>query len=47
MRPGEERATELLLASLDWVEVDRVVAHHAGELARRYLRSHAGLSSPY
>lgn len=40
LRPAEEPATEALLSSLDWVDVDAALADHAGRLANRYLRSH-------
>jgi predicted nucleic acid-binding protein len=42
-RPGEERATMLLLGALHWLEVDRDLADRAAALMRRYRRSHAGI----
>jgi predicted nucleic acid-binding protein len=43
MRRGEEDATKSLLGALVWVEVSDPIAERAGELARRYLRSHPGV----
>ena len=39
MRSGERRATQALLDSLRWRDVDLELADRAGELARRYRRS--------
>ncbi len=41
--PREERATGRLLSALVWVEVSNAIADRAGELARKYLRSHPGV----
>lgn len=46
MRRDERRATWALLDSLRWLEVDVEVADLAGELARRYRRSHPGVEVP-
>ena len=44
LRSSERTATETLLRSLRWAEVDEPVARRAGELGRRWRRSHPGLS---
>lgn len=46
MRSQERAATLALLDSLQWVDVDVEVADRAGELARRYRRSHSGVEVP-
>ncbi len=46
MRSRERRATYALLDSLRWREVDLELADRAGELARRYRRSHPGVELP-
>lgn len=46
MRRGEERATRSLLDQLRWREVDVELADLAGELARKFLRSHPGVDTP-
>ena len=43
MRSSERRATERLLGLLVWHDVTVEVADRAGELARRYRRSHPGV----
>ena len=43
MRSGEEAATRRLLALFAWIPVDEAIADRAGELGRRYLRSHPGV----
>jgi hypothetical protein len=43
MRPSEEAATQRLLDSLEWIEVDDDLVERAGQLANRYLRSHPGI----
>jgi predicted nucleic acid-binding protein len=45
MQPREEEATRGLLAVLTWHPVDERVAEVAGELGRRWLRSHGGIDS--
>jgi predicted nucleic acid-binding protein len=45
LRSGERRATERLLGTLRWVAVDEPIARRAGELGRRYRRSHQGLAT--
>lgn len=45
MRPDEEQATLALLAALRWQDVSTEIADRAGELARRYLKSHPGLDT--
>ena len=44
LRSGERRATERLFAALRWVPVDEPIARRAGELGRRFRRSHQGLA---
>ena len=43
LRPGEEAATEDLLALPEWVAVDEGVARRAAGLARAYRASHSGI----
>ncbi len=43
MRPAETHATQRLFDSLEWVNVDSALADRAGDLARRYVRSHPGI----
>jgi predicted nucleic acid-binding protein len=43
MRSHERASTRALLESLQWLDVDVEVADRAGELARRYRRSHSGV----
>ena len=45
MRPVEETATRLLLATLTWHPVDKQIAERAGELGRRWLPSHHTIDS--
>lgn len=45
LRSSERRATERLFASLRWVAVDEQIARRAGELGRRFRRSHQGLAT--
>ena len=45
LRRGEEAATRRLLDQLHWQEVTVEIADRAGELARRYLRSHPGVDT--
>ncbi|HET8776296.1 MAG TPA: type II toxin-antitoxin system VapC family toxin [Candidatus Limnocylindria bacterium] len=46
MRSHERRPTYALLDSIRWREIDRELADRAGELARRYRRSHPGVELP-
>ena len=46
MRSHERTATHALLDSLQWLDIDLGVADRAGELARKYRRSHAGIELP-
>lgn len=46
MRPGEEAPTQRLLDLIRWVELDRAQSDAAGELGRRYLRTHPGIDLP-
>jgi predicted nucleic acid-binding protein len=45
MRPEEEPGTRNLLAAFDWIEVDDTIAEIAGELGRRFFRSHQGIGA--
>jgi predicted nucleic acid-binding protein len=45
LRTGERRVAERLLAMLRWVPVDEPIARRAGELGRRYRRSHRTIST--
>lgn len=45
LRSSERRATERLFAALLWVPVDEPIARRAGELGRRFRRSHQGLAT--
>lgn len=45
MRPEEFEPTTALLGTVEWVPVDEPIADRAGELARRYLRSHPGVDT--
>lgn len=43
LRSAERRAGERLFALIEWVPVDAVIARRAGELGRRWRRSHPGI----
>ena len=45
MRAPEKRATERLLALIDWIPVNVDLADIAGEMARRHRASHPGVDS--
>lgn len=45
MRDKEKRATTRLLNSLQWQPVTVELADRAGELARRFLKSHPGVDT--
>lgn len=45
LRPGERRATERLFGTIRWAPVDESIARRAGDLGRRYRRSHRGLAT--
>jgi predicted nucleic acid-binding protein len=45
LRSSERRVTERLFAALRWVAVDEPIARRAGELGRRFRRSHQGLAT--
>jgi len=45
MRHHEEAATRRLLDQIQWQEVTVEIADRAGDLARRYLRSHPGVDT--
>jgi predicted nucleic acid-binding protein len=43
MRDAEELETRRLLGLFEWISVDSSLADIAGDLARKYLRSHPGI----
>ena len=45
LRSAERSAAESLFAVLRWSAVDETIARRAGELGRRYRRSHPGWPS--
>jgi predicted nucleic acid-binding protein len=45
MRASERRATDALVAALQWLSVDAAVAEQADTLARRYASSHPGIDA--
>ncbi|MCC6618449.1 MAG: type II toxin-antitoxin system VapC family toxin [Chloroflexi bacterium] len=45
MRSAERTRTRRLLDVLAWVEIDIALADRAGDLARRYARSHPGIET--
>jgi len=45
LRSSERSAAELLFSQAEWVPVDEPIARSAGELGRRYSRSHRGIAA--
>lgn len=45
LKSSQRRSVEALFRTLDWAILDGVIAQRAGELGRKYRRSHQGLSS--
>ncbi len=43
MRSHERKATREVMAKLHWIGVDDQIAELAGEMGRRYRRSHTGI----
>jgi predicted nucleic acid-binding protein len=43
LRSSERRAANRLFATIGWIPVDEAVARRAGELGRRWRRSHPGI----
>jgi predicted nucleic acid-binding protein len=43
LRSSERAGAERLFALMRWIPVDEPIARAAGELGRRYRRSHAGV----
>jgi predicted nucleic acid-binding protein len=43
LRSSERRVAHRLFATVTWVPVDETVARRAGELGRRWRRSHSGI----
>jgi predicted nucleic acid-binding protein len=46
LRSDERRGAERLFALITWVPVDEEVGRRAGELGRRWRRSHPGIGVP-
>lgn len=44
LRSSERRGANKLFATVTWVPVDEIVARRAGELGRRWRRSHPGIA---
>lgn len=45
MRPKEAKATKALLDQIHWLDVDLEMADAAGDLARKFLKSHRGVDT--
>ena len=45
IRPSERPALASLFAALVWIDVTPAIADDAGEMARRYRRSHRGIDT--
>ncbi len=43
LRSSERRNAELVFAEIGWVPVDEEIARRAGELGRKYRRTHQGI----
>lgn len=43
LRSSERRAADKLFALIAWVPVGEAVAHRAGDLGRKWRRSHPGI----
>jgi predicted nucleic acid-binding protein len=43
LRSRERRGAELMFAEIGWIPVDEEIARRAGELGRRYRRTHPGI----
>jgi predicted nucleic acid-binding protein len=43
LRSPERRKAEALFALIEWVAISEVIARRAGELGRRWRRSHTGI----
>jgi predicted nucleic acid-binding protein len=43
LRSGEEQDAAELMAAIDWIPVVEPISVRAGELGRRWLRSHSGI----
>ena len=46
LRSAERGPTERLFQQLRWLALDEPIARRAGELGRRWRKSHPGISSP-
>jgi predicted nucleic acid-binding protein len=46
LRADERRGADRLFALITWVSLDEKVARRAGELGRRWRRSHPGIGAP-
>jgi predicted nucleic acid-binding protein len=45
LRTQERRATERLFGAISWFPIDEAIARRAGELGRRWRRSHPGIAT--
>jgi predicted nucleic acid-binding protein len=45
MLTREEKRTRAFLAEIGWIDVDQTLADLAGELARRYVKSHPSVDT--
>jgi predicted nucleic acid-binding protein len=43
LRSGERTAAEALFGQVEWVRIDEPIARLAGDMGRRYVRSHRGI----
>jgi len=43
LRSSERRDAEALFTLIEWIEVNEAIARRAGELGRRWRRSHPGI----
>lgn len=45
LRSAERRPAERLFGAIDWAAVDEAIARRAGELGRKWRRSHTGIGA--
>lgn len=45
LRSHERQTADRLLSSFDWAPVDETIARRAGEMGRRWRRSHPGIAT--
>ncbi len=46
VRTAERRGVQRMFALITWIPVDEAIANRAGELGRRWRRSHPGIGVP-